>query len=76
VELRVVRAIVNLTGRFEADIESSRPEYTPNMNNHGLPLFEFDKTKAELGVIVKGLTDVFDIFELFFVFIVDFHFFF
>ncbi len=55
VELRVARAIVNLAGRFEADIESSMPQYTPKMNDFGLPVFHFDKSKKELGMIVKGL---------------------
>ena len=59
VELRVARAIVNLAGRFEADISSSLPEYSPVMNNHGLPVFHYDKRKKELGMIVKGWNEGF-----------------
>ncbi len=54
VELRMARIIVNLAGKFEADIDSSRPIFTPKMNDYGLPHFHYEKTKAELGALVKA----------------------
>lgn len=52
-ELRIARVLVNLCGKFEADIESSCPQFLPSMSGHGLPKISFDLTKLELGLIVK-----------------------
>ncbi len=52
VELRIARAVVNIAGKFEAELASSSPVYRPRMGGHGLPVFHYETPREELGALV------------------------